>query len=114
MMLLIFILYVFAIVVRQLSQGTEMGQQLFPTVWRSISVLIIEAALCDNVGDTMETIMQESRPTAFAYGCCIFLASLTVMNMLVGVLCEVVSAVAATEKEELAVHFVRSKISQIL
>ena len=37
----------------------------------------------------------------------ILLASLTVLNMLVGVLCEVVSVVSAVEKESMTVQFVK-------
>merc|ERR1719265_694341 len=40
----------------------------------------------------------------------ILLASLTVMNMLVGVLCEVVSVVSAVEKEQLLVNYVKHKL----
>ena len=37
----------------------------------------------------------------------LLLASLTVMNMLVGVLCEIVSVVATVENEQMAVSYVR-------
>merc|ERR1719460_1575072 len=43
----------------------------------------------------------------------ILVASLTVMNMLIGVLCEVVSAVASAEKEEGAFMLVKNKVSKI-
>merc|ERR1740117_1072110 len=36
------------------------------------------------------------------------------MNMLIGVLCEVVSAVAATEQEEMLVMFVHEKLSKVM
>jgi len=42
------------------------------------------------------------------------LAALTVMNMLIGVLCEVVSAVAATEKEEMLVGYVNGKLRKVV
>merc|ERR1719408_779815 len=42
------------------------------------------------------------------------LASLTVMNMLIGVLVEVVSVVASVEKETLQVNFVMSKLAKFL
>merc|ERR1712232_1514128 len=42
------------------------------------------------------------------------LGALTVMNMLVGVLCEVVSAVAATEKEAAAMSFIKCRVRSIL
>jgi len=38
----------------------------------------------------------------------------TVLNLLIGILCEVVSAVAATEKEEMMVQFVTQKIESLL
>jgi len=44
----------------------------------------------------------------------IILAGITVMNMLVGVLVEVVSVVASTEKEALTLGFVKSKLDAIL
>ena len=37
----------------------------------------------------------------------ILLASLTVMNMLIGILCEVVSVVSSVEKEQLVLSFVK-------
>merc|ERR1719362_2427810 len=36
------------------------------------------------------------------------------MNMLIGVICEVVSAVAATERESLSLAFVREKMQELL
>merc|ERR1712232_1511815 len=42
------------------------------------------------------------------------LGALTVMNMLVGVLCEVVSAVAATEEEQAAVSFIKARVRFLL
>jgi len=42
------------------------------------------------------------------------MGALMVMNMLIGVLCEVVSAVAATEKEEMSVSFVMRKMKDIM
>merc|ERR1712032_341555 len=44
----------------------------------------------------------------------IILAGLTVMNMLIGVLCEVVSVVSAVEKEALAINFVESQLLQMM
>merc|ERR1719502_2608286 len=41
----------------------------------------------------------------------ILLSSLTVMNMLVGVLCEVVNVVSSVEKETLTVNYVKQRIS---
>jgi len=43
-----------------------------------------------------------------------FPTACTVLNLLIGILCEVVSAVAATEKEEMMVQFVTQKIESLL
>ena len=43
----------------------------------------------------------------------VLLGSLTVLNMLIGVLCEVVSAVAASEREEMVVAFVTTRIKHM-
>eukprot|EP00418_Pyrodinium_bahamense_P032164 CAMPEP_0179133930 /NCGR_PEP_ID=MMETSP0796-20121207/63710_1 /TAXON_ID=73915 /ORGANISM="Pyrodinium bahamense, Strain pbaha01" /LENGTH=91 /DNA_ID=CAMNT_0020832909 /DNA_START=1 /DNA_END=273 /DNA_ORIENTATION=- len=42
------------------------------------------------------------------------MASLTIMNMLIGVICEVVSAVANTETEQLTLTYVKEKIHEIM
>eukprot|EP00418_Pyrodinium_bahamense_P014751 CAMPEP_0179123766 /NCGR_PEP_ID=MMETSP0796-20121207/58462_1 /TAXON_ID=73915 /ORGANISM="Pyrodinium bahamense, Strain pbaha01" /LENGTH=238 /DNA_ID=CAMNT_0020822413 /DNA_START=1 /DNA_END=714 /DNA_ORIENTATION=- len=42
------------------------------------------------------------------------MASLTIMNMLIGVICEVVSAVANTETEQLTLTYVKEKIQEIM
>merc|ERR1719183_2478315 len=44
----------------------------------------------------------------------ILLAGLTVMNMLVGVLCEVVSVVSSVEKEALLVSFVKGSLHRMM
>jgi len=114
MTLLILVLYVFGIICRQLADGTVMGAKYFPTVMTAMYSLSIHAALLDGVGGVLTEVGQESMATGFVFSCTIGLASLTVLNMLVGVLCEVVSAVAATEKEEMAVSFVKTKVLHIL
>jgi hypothetical protein len=44
----------------------------------------------------------------------VLISSLTILNMLIGVLCEVVSTVAACEREEMAADYVRSHLEGIL
>jgi len=114
MVLLLFILYVFGIVMRLLSNGTAVGNKLFPSVHISMYWLILHGVLVDDSGPSMQELTTHAPACAFAYALVIILAALTMMNMLVGVLCEVVSAVAATEKEELAVSLVRSRIQGVL
>merc|ERR1719217_1878795 len=44
----------------------------------------------------------------------VLLSSLTILNMLIGVLCEVVSAVAEAEKEKAVVTYVKSQLIDVL
>merc|ERR1712084_162945 len=70
------------------------------------------------MGDELTDILAEMRTGGFYLAVMfyffILLSALTVMNMLTGVLCEVVSTVAATEKEAAAVSYVKAKVREIL
>lgn len=112
--LLVGVLYIFGIAFTQLSDGTIFGDKYFQTVLDSMYVLLMAGTLLDNVGTVMGHIGQESAFCAVLFMVVIFLAALTIMNMLVGVLCEVVTNVASAEKEALAVAFVKGKVRHIL
>jgi len=114
MVMLTFVLCVAGIVMRLLSDKTEIGAKYFPSVHTSVYFLGMHGALLDNVGPIMHELSAHEPMCAVCYAVVIMLAALTMMNMLVGVLCEVVSAVAATEQEELDVSHVRSTLKKIL
>lgn len=76
--------------------------------------LFLHGALLDELGD-MCTHLAASDPAVFVvFLIFICIAALLLMNMLVGVLCEVVSAVAARDKEERVVHFVKTSVGNLL
>jgi len=79
----------------------------------SMASLLLRAALPD-VADMVYEVSDES--WMFGVFLCVFIlfASLTVMNMLVGVLCEVVSVVSSVEKEQLVVNFVQTQLRSLL
>eukprot|EP00404_Azadinium_spinosum_P019223 CAMPEP_0180490978 /NCGR_PEP_ID=MMETSP1036_2-20121128/39405_1 /TAXON_ID=632150 /ORGANISM="Azadinium spinosum, Strain 3D9" /LENGTH=429 /DNA_ID=CAMNT_0022499211 /DNA_START=1 /DNA_END=1290 /DNA_ORIENTATION=- len=112
--LLVLITYVFAIIFTQLTAGTSIGNDYFASVLDSMYTLVIRGTLLDNIGKAMDEISQESTFVAAIFMLFVLLAALTVMNMLIGVLCEVVSVVAAVEKEEMAVNFVKARLHGIL
>jgi hypothetical protein len=56
----------------------------------------------------------ESLVYSFLFYIFVLLSALTVLNMLIGVLCEVVAAVASTEKESLTVAFVHEKLQHVM
>lgn len=112
--LLLFLTYVFAIAFCQLTEGTPVGQQYFNSVLESMYTLSLYGTLLDSVGILAGRLKGESLAFLALLMLFILLASLTTLNMLVGVLCEVVSAVAATEREEMLVGYVNRKVKTIV
>lgn len=116
LVLLTIVTYVFAIAMTQLSQGDEILGTFFSSVPLSMYFLFIHGTFLDDLAYFCDTILS-SRPLGpfmvilvFIFIC---LACLTIMNMLVGVLCEVVSAVAAEEKETLLAQTVSTKLAAV-
>merc|ERR1719198_2583759 len=75
--------------------------------------LLIHATFLDDLSAFADDLRNEAWHLLILALIFICLAALTVMNMLIGVLCEVVSAVAATEKEEILANSVSEKLSHI-
>lgn len=113
LVLLVVIMYVYAIAFVQLSSGTDAGEKFFSRVPESMYTLLMYGIFLDNVGFFVTSLHNEWI-LAIAFFSFVLLGTLTVMNMLVGVLCEVVSAVAATEQEEMLVNYVNEKISRVM
>merc|ERR1719162_723007 len=106
--------YVFGILLKQLLSETLMGDSHFSTVPLAMHTLILDGTFLDSLGTVVKGLGDEGLFYAFVFYIFVLLSALTVMNMLIGVLCEVVSAVASTEKEELTVAFVKEKLQQVM
>eukprot|EP00928_Gymnodinium_smaydae_P096406 TRINITY_DN8507_c1_g1_i1.p1 TRINITY_DN8507_c1_g1~~TRINITY_DN8507_c1_g1_i1.p1 ORF type:complete len:843 (-),score=160.21 TRINITY_DN8507_c1_g1_i1:200-2668(-) len=107
--LLVLIMYFFAIVFRQLGGDTPLAEVYFTTVPGTMFSLLMYGILPD-MADIVFDSCNESVILGVVVLFFILLASLTVMNMLVGVLCEVVSVVSAVEKEQLNVNYVSARL----
>mmetsp|Transcript_99433 Transcript_99433/g.213021 ORF Transcript_99433/g.213021 Transcript_99433/m.213021 type:complete len:555 (-) Transcript_99433:51-1715(-) len=114
MCLLMIITYMFAIALKQLSDGTEMGETYFPGVATAMYSLWVHGTLLDDLSGICMDMKNESYVCLFLFNVFVLLAALTVMNMLIGVLCEVVAGVASTEKESMMISFVQEKLQQIM
>jgi len=111
MCLLVIILYVFAIAFTQLAVDTVVIRDVyFQNVLLSMYSLLIYGTFLDDLSQFCDDIRAESIPCLILVFCFICLSALTVMNMLIGVLCEVVSAVAETEKEMILTQTVSDKM----
>jgi len=98
--LTLMIAYILAIAICQLSDGYDFQVTYFSTVPLGMYWLFISVAFFDNMGQFCEAVRRESTVCFMLVGAFVFLVSLTTLNMLIGVLCEVVSSVAQAEGEE--------------
>jgi voltage-gated sodium channel len=112
LMLLLVLLYVFGIAFTQLLANEDVGKEHFYSVSKSMHTLWLYGTLLDEITTLMEQLEGQSFCVVLL-NVYILLAALTVMNMLVGVLCEVVQAVAASEREEASLRLVKSKVERI-
>lgn len=112
--LLLLIIYVFAIMFTQLSDGTDFGAEFFDSVPLSMYSLLIYGTFVDDLAYFCNSIRAESYPILILVLIFVCLACLTLLNMLVGVLCEVVSAVAKTEKEMITTRAISEKMQGIV
>jgi len=107
------IVYIFAITLTQVLEDTDVGREYFPNVPAAMNALLLHATIPDQA-DIVETVGGNGILFRILILLYILFASLTVMNMLVGVLCEVVSIVSAVEKETMLVNFVKQQLAPML
>mmetsp|Transcript_66191 Transcript_66191/g.186386 ORF Transcript_66191/g.186386 Transcript_66191/m.186386 type:complete len:631 (-) Transcript_66191:241-2133(-) len=112
--LMTILVYVFAIGFRQLTDGTTVGFDYFSSVPASMHTLLLDGSLMDNPGVLIFRLSDESVVLAAFFYIFILFAALTLCNMLIGVLCEVVSNVAHIERHNLTVSFVREKLMEVV
>ncbi|CAE8648001.1 unnamed protein product [Polarella glacialis] len=112
--LLVMVMYVFAIVFRMITDGTEAGDTYFKSVPDAMYTLLVHAAFLDDLSSVATEVGADHWVFGMLFFAFIVAGALSVMNMLIGVLCEVVSAVAAVEKEQMIVTFVKSKVKLIM
>jgi len=113
LVILMVFIYVFAVGFKMLSKGTRLQDDYFGSTFGSMSTLLISGCMPD-LADIISDLGEEHILYGLVFGFFILLTTLTVMNMLVGVLCEVVSIVSAVEKEQMEVTFVKDKLKEVL
>eukprot|EP00929_Paragymnodinium_shiwhaense_P106237 TRINITY_DN71475_c0_g3_i1.p1 TRINITY_DN71475_c0_g3~~TRINITY_DN71475_c0_g3_i1.p1 ORF type:complete len:1085 (-),score=296.00 TRINITY_DN71475_c0_g3_i1:406-3660(-) len=112
-LLLILVIYVFAILFTQLLSDHEAGKGCFENVPMGMNCLLLQGIFSDQAD--FITKMLEAYWMYYIIALVYFvLGTLTVLNMLIGVICEVVSVVAQVENEELTVENVKFKLGKVL
>mmetsp|Transcript_45340 Transcript_45340/g.140233 ORF Transcript_45340/g.140233 Transcript_45340/m.140233 type:complete len:582 (-) Transcript_45340:45-1790(-) len=107
-------MYAFGIAFCQLTKDSSVGGRHFSSVLDSMYTLGIYGTLLDNIKYLVDELGKENLLFSALFVIYVLLTAFTVMNMLIGVLCEVVSAVAATEREEILVAYVKSKVLKVV
>ena len=69
--------------------------------------LFLSGTLLDDITDIAMAFWTHNTPMLFVFLVYVLLSSFTVLNMLIGVLCEVVTAVSEQSQEETKIEFVR-------
>merc|ERR1719149_7352 len=91
-----------------------LGERHFETIPRCMFTLLIDGTFLDSAGKMLSTLLYSGSPagvvSCFLCMCFILMSAITVMNMLIGVLCEVVSAVAQGEKDEACIRLAKQSI----
>lgn len=114
MCLQLILLYVFAIAFTQLAADTQMGAYYFPNVLHSMYTLLLYGTFLDNLSTFCDEVGAESGLCLALIFVFVLLSACTVLNMLIGILCEVVNTVTTVEKEEMTVLFVTNKLQKVL
>jgi len=112
-MLTVIILYVYAVAFRQMTKETEIGLKYFRTVPEAMNNLLLDGML-PLYAPIVKDVSRENFmfwPVVMSF---ILLASITVMNMLVGVLVEVVRTVADREREAMTVIHVTNELRKVM
>merc|ERR1712151_740401 len=121
LLLLLILVYIFSVIVFVLlrdsvdtivdSNGALFAKANFGTLSLTMWTLLVDGAFMESYGALSRKLIDSDQWLTFFVLIAFVLASaLTVMNMLIGVLCEVVTGVAASEKEEADVHLVKETL----
>jgi hypothetical protein len=111
--LLLILVYVFAVAFRYITFDTKVGNKYFRNVPIGMKFLTLYATMPDTI-----KFVEDAGAEHFLIGILVVLfvmcSSLTLLNMLIGVLCEVIGVVSALEKEESRIHVVKDQLIQVL
>lgn len=114
--LLVVFIYVFALIFVQLDQSSALGeafQDNLRTVPDAMAFLLLRGILPD-LADHVYMFGQATVLGSVIFLLFILVASLTIMNMLMGVLVQVIGAVSDVERERMTVQWVKVKLLEMM
>eukprot|EP00421_Protoceratium_reticulatum_P030840 CAMPEP_0168465270 /NCGR_PEP_ID=MMETSP0228-20121227/56022_1 /TAXON_ID=133427 /ORGANISM="Protoceratium reticulatum, Strain CCCM 535 (=CCMP 1889)" /LENGTH=554 /DNA_ID=CAMNT_0008480827 /DNA_START=90 /DNA_END=1751 /DNA_ORIENTATION=+ len=113
--LLFIMVYVFAVLLVQLTRdsGTYLGREHFDGVLPAMYTLMKDGILPDQ-GELLEELGRERWYVGVIFFIFVVIATLTIINMLIGILCEVIVRISASEKEKMDIEIVTAKLQSIV
>jgi len=114
MVLLLLVLYAFGIAFTQLARRTVVGTTYYPTVRKSIVSLTLHGIFLEGLPEMVIMTGDEHLLLGVLLIVFVMLASVTVMNMLTGLLVQVVSVVSQVEKEANLIGYIKNHLQEQL
>lgn len=111
---LFIILYVFGVAFTSILRDSDIGALRFYSVPKSIQTLTLHVVLVDNLCDLIDAVEAENLYCSYLLYIVIIVATITIMNILIGVLCESINSVADTERTALHVQRVQNSLQKLL
>jgi hypothetical protein len=111
-LVLVSITYAFALIMTSLSVDTPAAAK-FPDVPTSLYVLMVQGMAPDNE-DAMAEVSASRWYQAMLLTFFLFLSAITIMNMLIGILCQVMTRVSADHKANADLRSMSDKLHHIL
>jgi len=112
--LLVLVLYVFGIAFTQLTKNTPVGTRYYKTVPDAIVTLTLHGIFLEGLPDVVIMTGNEHLLLGALLMLFVLVASVTVMNMLTGLLVRVVSVVSQVEKEAMVIGYIKNLLQEQL
>eukprot|EP00927_Polykrikos_kofoidii_P083163 TRINITY_DN8456_c0_g2_i1.p1 TRINITY_DN8456_c0_g2~~TRINITY_DN8456_c0_g2_i1.p1 ORF type:complete len:576 (+),score=84.52 TRINITY_DN8456_c0_g2_i1:134-1861(+) len=110
---LFLIIYIFAVLFTQMARDSKEAKGCFEDVLMSMECLMLNSIFPDQK-DHLQKMQSHSKLVYFLNLIFMALSCLTVMNLLIGVLCEVVSEIAREEKDGILAADLQNKLRELL
>jgi len=104
------IVYVFAIALTQIAVDTPAGNQYFSTLPQAMFSLIFNGCFANDLVSMARLVYQDDVVVGALFSCFLLTGPLTVMNLLLGILVEVIRVVATAEQEGRVVRNLKEEL----
>eukprot|EP00927_Polykrikos_kofoidii_P010951 TRINITY_DN14624_c0_g3_i2.p1 TRINITY_DN14624_c0_g3~~TRINITY_DN14624_c0_g3_i2.p1 ORF type:complete len:517 (+),score=61.71 TRINITY_DN14624_c0_g3_i2:165-1553(+) len=97
-----------------LARGDPRAEEVFPTIGATTLVLVLQGTLLDDISEVMLPWVEHRQDLAVLLLTYIFLSSFTVLNMLIGVIVDVVGKTKSREKDRQRIRSLQCALFDIL